>query len=256
MAATVQINRWTGSSGGPTKTDITGINSRAMTTDAHSTNATTNPIPVPTVGSTNIASSTNATPIVVTANSHGLSNNDMVVISGHTTNTNANGTWKIGNVTTNTFEITNRAGNGVGGATGTVRKVNCSYWVATRLNVTVAPSGTINNLKWYSDGSNSLGTGVAMKVATATSYVQATGTTGTTGDAMSPVTGGYGATLNSVGADFSTYTSGSPLSVTGTITATTGDTWADLVVYQVEVNSAAGPGTTPTETLTYQYDET
>lgn len=73
-----------------------------------------------------IGSSTNVTPIVVTITSHGWTNGDLVLINGHATNTNANGIRKIANVTTNTFELTdpdtaaNIAGNGVGGATGTI----------------------------------------------------------------------------------------------------------------------------------------
>lgn len=73
-----------------------------------------------------ISSSTNASPIVITANNHGYSNGNTVVITGHTTNTNANGTWEIANVTTNTFSLVNSTGNGVGGATGTVRLRNNS----------------------------------------------------------------------------------------------------------------------------------
>ena len=45
MAATVIINRWTGA--GPTKTPITGINTRANAEDAHSTAGTTNSILIP-----------------------------------------------------------------------------------------------------------------------------------------------------------------------------------------------------------------
>lgn len=71
-----------------------------------------------------VTSSTNATPIVVTRAAHGYANGDTVVITGHTTNTNANGTWIVANQTTNTFELQGSVGNGVGGAAGTVRRVN------------------------------------------------------------------------------------------------------------------------------------
>lgn len=80
---------------------------------------------MPTAGIV-IVSSTNATPIVVTATSHGLANGDRVCIQGHTVNTNANGAFRIANVATNTFELTTDvagvdvAGNGVGGATGSI----------------------------------------------------------------------------------------------------------------------------------------
>lgn len=73
-----------------------------------------------------IQSSTNANPIVITtAVAHGLTLADVVTVNSHVTNTNANGTWS--NVTTQQFTVPspttisiNVAGNGVGGATGTV----------------------------------------------------------------------------------------------------------------------------------------
>ena len=46
----VQIRRWTGA--GPTKTNITDINTRCNAEDAHSTAGTTNPILVPEAGTT------------------------------------------------------------------------------------------------------------------------------------------------------------------------------------------------------------
>ena len=73
-----------------------------------------------------ITSSTNASPIVITLASHGYATGDTVVITGHTTNTNANGTWEIISVTSGTFSLTGSTGNGVGGATGTVRLRNNS----------------------------------------------------------------------------------------------------------------------------------
>ncbi len=50
MAATVIINRLTAA--GPTTTDITGINTRANTTDLHDTDETANPIQIPTDAAT------------------------------------------------------------------------------------------------------------------------------------------------------------------------------------------------------------
>lgn len=50
MAADVQIRRWTGSSGGPTKTNVTSINTRANAEDTHTTAGTTNPIQIPGAG--------------------------------------------------------------------------------------------------------------------------------------------------------------------------------------------------------------
>lgn len=131
-----------------------------------------------------------------------------------------------------------------------------SYWVVTRLQCTVAPSGTVNNLKWYTDAGG-FGTGVNVTVDTATSYVQATGTPGDTGTELTTTsystiagTGGGGQPAS----DAFAYTSGSPLSVTGS-TSGTGE-FGDRVVYQFEVISTASAGDLADETFTWQYDET
>lgn len=128
---------------------------------------------------------------------------------------------------------------------------NYSYWVVTRLEVTVINSGQVDNVKWYTDGANNFGTGVTCKVNTATGYVQATGTTGTTGTQLT--TGNY-ATLAGAPVDAFTYVTGSPLSVTGT--ATTTGQFGDRVVYQIEVGTTAVSGATATETFTWRYDDT
>lgn len=183
MAATVIINRWTGSTGSPTKTAITGDNTVANASDAHQSVAagSSNPIRVPTSGT------------------------------------------------------------------------NYSYWVTTRLSASSSPSGTINNLRWYTDGANNFGTGVTCKGQSATSYVQATGTAGTTGTQL---TTGNHAGLSGSPVDVFTFTSGSPKSLTGSISnPSTGD-FGDFFVYQIEVGTTAGPGVTNQETFTWVYDET
>lgn len=177
-SATVIVNRWTGSTGSPTKTDISSTNTRANAVDSHSTGGTSNPIKIPGSGT------------------------------------------------------------------------NYSYWVSTRLDVSTNSSGnTIDNIKWYTDGGAFTETGVDANVASASAYEQATGTTAETGDALS----GHGSLSNSVTGAF-TYTSGSPLSVSGSTTGT-GD-FGDFVVYQVTVSANASPQTTSQETFTWQYDET
>ncbi len=179
MAATILIKRWTGS--GPTKTDITSINTRLDAADAHSTGSTSNPITIPPSAS------------------------------------------------------------------------NYSFWCATRLSASVTPSVVVNNIKWYTDGANGLGTGVTFVVNTATTYVQATGTTGT-GDVLN--TSNY-STLAGAASNAFAYTSGSPLSVTGSISnPSTGD-FGDFVVSQIVVASTASVyvGSPPTETITWQFDE-
>ncbi len=89
-----------------------------------------------------ISSSTNATPIAITCTSHGYSTGDTVVITGHSTNTNANGTWEITVTGANTFTLDGSAGNGVGGASGTVRlRNNTRVMLTTPVTQNIASTG-------------------------------------------------------------------------------------------------------------------
>lgn len=134
---------------------------------------------------------------------------------------------------------------------------NYSYWCVTQLYAASTPDGTIDAIKWYTDGTDSLGTGVSMKVATANVYDQATGTEGTTGAELTVANYGNGTTdLDAEPTDVFAYNSGAPLTVAGSINnPSTGD-FGDLVVFQSAIISTASAGTTPTETITWQYDET
>lgn len=69
----------------------------------------------------NIVSSTNATPIVVTTAAHNFKVGQKVKIENHVTNTAANGIHTIQAVTGTTITLQGSVGNGVGGATGTVK---------------------------------------------------------------------------------------------------------------------------------------
>lgn len=132
---------------------------------------------------------------------------------------------------------------------------NYSYWVCTRLSATAAASTSITAIRWYTDGTV-FGSGVALKVATASAYAQALGTTGTSGSQLTSAAYGNGWSFaQSVGTGAGQYTSAALATVTGSIGSTTGD-FGDFVVYQVEVTSAASPGPTSAEQLTWQYDET
>lgn len=183
MPATIIINRWTGSSGAPTKTDITSINTVASASDVHQTTAagSTNPIVIPSSGT------------------------------------------------------------------------NYSFWVVTRLSCSVTPAGTVNNLRWYSDGANNFGTGVTCKAQNATSYTQAIGTVGATGNQLT--TSSY-STISTTPVDAFSFTSGSPKSLTGTISSPSTGDFGDFLVYQIEVASTASVGVSGTETYTWLYDET
>lgn len=130
---------------------------------------------------------------------------------------------------------------------------NYSYWAAFRLFFSGSGTGTMNNLKWYTDGANGLGTGVTMKMNTATGYVQATGTAGTTGNVLN--TTNY-STLAGATSDAFSFTSGSPKTVSGSSTNPNNSDVGDFVVLQIEVGTTAGAGATAQETMTFQYDTT
>jgi hypothetical protein len=119
---------------------------------------------------------------------------------------------------------------------------NRSYEKFLYLNADTAPTTAINNVKFYTDGTIGW-TGCTMYAGTTASYVQPTGTEGTTGTDSSIAT-----------VSAATYTSAAPLSVAGSIGATTGKI-SDYVVLQVDVSTSATAGALASETLTWQYDE-
>lgn len=127
---------------------------------------------------------------------------------------------------------------------------NYSYVKTVVPYASVAPTGTINNLKFYTDGTSGFGTGVTVKgIARAQgSYAQATGTQGTSGD--------LSAAVYTSGTDLFTYTSGSPLSLTGDLTATTGDGTFQTLASQMALSTSVSAGTLSAETWTFRYDET
>jgi hypothetical protein len=182
MAATITVRRWTGTSGSPTKTDVTSGTVVFVTADTQYSAGSAYPIPIPSSSS------------------------------------------------------------------------NYSYWVAFRLSVDVTPTGTVNNIKAYSDGASSLPTGVTLVGNTATSYIQATGTPGTTGLLLN--TTNY-STLAGATADVFGWTSGASKSITGTLSnPSTGD-FGDFLVLQMAVASTATTtGETTGEVMTWVWDET
>ena len=87
-------------------------------------------------------------------------------------------------------------------------------------------------------------------------YRQATGTEGQTGTQLTQAnhTG-----LDAAPVDAFTKTSGSPLSLNGSISNPNTGAFGDFVVYQVTVDNSASPGVHPSstpETWTWKYDET
>lgn len=133
-----------------------------------------------------------------------------------------------------------------------------SYWVSTRLMVTVTPAGTINNLRWFTDGSNGLGIGLSCSIAKASNgaddgYRQATGTLGDTGIELNQ-TNHDG--LDEAPSDAFAFTSASPKSLGGSISNPDTGEVGDFVVYQIAVTDAASPGPSGQEQFSFRFDET
>lgn len=129
---------------------------------------------------------------------------------------------------------------------------NYSWWKHIALYCTVAPDTAINNVKLYTDGSLAWA-GCTLYVGDQTllfnQYDQATGS----GDSGDELVANH--TNIASKTDLFTYSSGSPMSITGSIAYTTGRI-TNLVVLQVNIGTGAGAGQMPQETLTWRYDET
>lgn len=123
---------------------------------------------------------------------------------------------------------------------------NYSYTSTVALYVSSGPSGTISNIKWYSDGGG-FGTGFTLKGIMTNTYTQAVGTSGTTGT--------LDATVYTSGTDMFTYTSGSPLTVTSAATTGTGR-YSYYVRSQLAMSTSVATGTMTAETFTFRWDET
>lgn len=124
---------------------------------------------------------------------------------------------------------------------------NYSYVAWTALYVTTAPTGTITNIKFFTDGGG-FGTGVTVKGIQTNTYAQATGTAGTTGDLSS--------TVYTSGTDLFTYTTGSPLSVTSAATSGSNARYSYYVASQMALSTSVSAGTLTAETYTWRWDET
>lgn len=109
-------------------------------------------------------------------------------------------------------------------------------------------SGTftsLSNWAWYTDGANGYGTDITLKARAIgqASYAQATGTAGSTGDQNASIT------ANAFG-----YVSGTPLSLTGSISSA-GVGTVQLVQLQMVIGSTAVTGATGSELYTWKWDE-
>ena len=128
---------------------------------------------------------------------------------------------------------------------------NHSFWVNTQLSASVAADNYINNIKWYSDGTNSFGTGVTAIISTASQYASALGAAGSSGSVLNTTNH---ASLTGGPSDLFLYTSACKLSVAGSIAATTGS-FGNRVVYQLSVINTGVAGNTGAETITWEFDE-
>lgn len=118
-----------------------------------------------------------------------------------------------------------------------------SYEKTLRAYMEAPPDTQVSNLRWYTDGSNGLGTGVTVAVKNI----------GVTWSA-------HADTEMADGSDLFGYTSASPLdgdaADTGPFVPADDDSYiGDLIRMQMTVASTASNGATPTETLTLAFDE-
>lgn len=135
---------------------------------------------------------------------------------------------------------------------------NYSYWISTRLNCTVTPVGTIDNLRWYTDGVNGFGSSITCKAAKASTgadagYRQATGTQGVSGTQL---TQANHSGLDAAPVDVFSFTVAAVLVLAGSITNPSTGQFGDHVVYQIGGDSTTPFGATPQETFTWAFDET
>lgn len=135
---------------------------------------------------------------------------------------------------------------------------NYSYWASARLEVTVTPVGTVDNLNWHPVTPDPYGTGVTSSVAKASTgadagYRVGVGTLGLSGTLLN-TTNHTG--LDGAPADIWAHTAGSPLALTGSISnPTTGDL-GDIVVWQINIADTASAGTIAAVTARWRFDET
>lgn len=119
---------------------------------------------------------------------------------------------------------------------------NYSFKKTLYLNADTTPSSLINNVKFYCDGTIGW-TGVTIEVGTADTYTEPTGTEGSTGDDEG---------LNT---NITTYTSSSPLSLTGSISNPNTGKVSQYLELQAVISDSAVAGALAAETVTFRYDE-
>lgn len=141
-------------------------------------------------------------------------------------------------------------------------QTNYSYVKSSFMECTVAPSTQVDNMQFFSDGTNNLGTGIDVvlgdqqptrKLGDTSGYIVATGVVGTSGNEMTTFYTGI-TTVTSVFTFNPSSTKAISISETGNQITAVGQT-TDYLVLQMVVVDTAIPTITPNEIATYQYDE-
>ena len=127
---------------------------------------------------------------------------------------------------------------------------NYSYWHPIRLFLEEA--GDVLSMEAFSDGANSLGTGVDLKGAIANDYAEPTGTPGTTGTQLTIANYGDGSTdLEKAPATVFDWVTGSRKTIDGS-TIVAGDV-GHFLVLQLSVGTTAVGGATAEEELSFVF---
>ena len=114
-----------------------------------------------------------------------------------------------------------------------------SFLKQFRFYNSTVPSNSIDNLKFYMEGSNDYGTGISLQCKQEASWTN-------------PVTLGSADVTGCT--DAFTYTSGSPLTITGSWSSSTGP-FGNYLKIQMKVHHDAAQGTTSSENMVFAYDE-
>ena len=131
---------------------------------------------------------------------------------------------------------------------------NHSFAVTNVLYAACPPDNSITNIKWFTDGTNSFGTGIECLVATASAYNQAGGTAGSSGELLN-ITNNVAVQDAACDAFQYTTAAASVLAIGGSIAATTGCIADEFLLWQLNCASTAGAGNVTEETFSFRFDE-
>lgn len=150
--------------------------------------------------------------------------------AGGTTTDKTSGTIRLKKADNSTVDLANPLVKPGAGSDWSFEK-----WL--RLNVTGGSYTQITNVRAYTDGSSGLGTGINLWLKAVASYAT---------PALGSSSAGY--------ANAFTYTSGAALTLGAGPFTSTGEK-GDHAVFLAEVTSIASGGLTPSETITFAWDE-